>query len=89
MLSQKVKNFIRFHEKLKKKILRLLKLMAYYYLKVRAIIFIHYNVYYFKFAESLYQNVRATADNSHERSINTFPSFVKSSHKEIEDEYEV
>ena len=46
-------------------------------------------MYYFKFAESLYQNVRATADNSHERSINTFPSFVKSSHKEIEDEYEV
>ena len=39
--------------------------------------------------QSLYQNVRATADNSHERSINTFPSFVKSSRKEIEDEYEV
>ena len=53
--------------------------------------FSHYSyiIYYFKFAESLYQNVRATADNSHERSINTFPSFVKSSHKEIEDEYEV
>ena len=65
--------------------------MAYYYLKVRPIsvkIHILY-VYYFKFAESLYQNVRAAADNSHESSINTFPSFVKSSHKEIEDEYEV
>ena len=65
--------------------------MGYYYLKVRPISVNIHTLYvcYFKFTESLYQNVRATADNSHERSINTFPSFVKSSSKEMEDEYEV
>uniref|UniRef100_A0A1X7V265 Uncharacterized protein n=1 Tax=Amphimedon queenslandica TaxID=400682 RepID=A0A1X7V265_AMPQE len=37
--------------------------------------------------ESLYQNVKASA-STHKRPINSFPSFVKSSKKEIEDEYE-
>uniref|UniRef100_A0A1X7V1Q4 Uncharacterized protein n=1 Tax=Amphimedon queenslandica TaxID=400682 RepID=A0A1X7V1Q4_AMPQE len=37
--------------------------------------------------EFLYQNVKATA-STHKRPINSFPSFVKSSKKEIEDEYE-